>query len=56
MPSGLVSARATLQTARDELLARDNVVACGLGYKVAGGQRTEDLSIVCSVVEKVPAS
>lgn len=46
---------ATLHDEREALHARANVVATGIGYKVTGGKRTGDLSIVCSVVEKAPA-
>jgi hypothetical protein len=41
---------------RKQLLKRANVVATGIGYKQTGGAKTETLSIVCSVKEKVPAS
>jgi hypothetical protein len=46
--------RAALSGVRRELLAREYVVAAGIGYKTVGGTRTDDLSIVCSVVKKVP--
>ena len=46
--------RAALSGVRRELLAREYVVAAGIGYKTVGGKRTDDLSIVCSVVKKVP--
>jgi hypothetical protein len=46
--------RAALSGVKGELLAREHVVAAGIGYKMAGGKRTGDLSIVCSVVKKVP--
>jgi len=46
--------RAALSGVRQELLAREYVVAAGIGYKTVGGKRTDDLSIVCSVVKKVP--
>jgi hypothetical protein len=46
--------RTALSGVRRELLARENVVAAGIGYKTVGGKRTDDLSIVCSVVKKVP--
>lgn len=49
----LVSA---LSAAREELHARANVVATGIGYKVRSGVRTGKLAIVCSVVEKVPVA
>lgn len=45
--------RAAYAIGRDELLARANVVATGIGYKVRGGARTDELSIVCSVTQKV---
>ncbi len=54
MADSLDSTRGALRTARDELLARPNVVATGVGYKIVGGERTGELSIVCSVVRKVP--
>jgi len=46
--------RAALSGVRRELLAREHVVAAGIGYKTVGGKRTDELSIVCSVVKKVP--
>ena len=46
--------RGVLGEMRLDLLERENVVATGIGYKVAGGERTETLSIICSVVEKLP--
>lgn len=39
-----------------DLFARRNVVACGLGYKVSGGKRTDTLSLVVSVVQKMAPS
>jgi hypothetical protein len=36
------------------LLSRPNVVACGVGYKVSGGQVTDEPSVVVSVVRKLP--
>lgn len=38
-----------------DLLSKENVVAVGVGYKTVGGQRTGDLSIVCSVIQKLPS-
>lgn len=35
-------------------LAKDNVVACGVGYKIKGDQQTTTPSVVVSVVRKVP--
>lgn len=48
--------RPTLWATRNELLARPNVVATGVGYKVSNGVRTGEIGIVCSVTHKVPAS
>jgi len=38
------------------LLTRRNVVACGIGYKVSRGVRTDELSLVVSVTHKVDPS
>jgi hypothetical protein len=46
----------TLAAAREELHARGNVIATGIGFKVTDGVRTDELSIICSVTEKVPAA
>ena len=56
MDSDIVSTRNILKDARLQLLARANVVATGTGYKITKGQKTSTLSIVCSVVEKLPSS
>ena len=37
----------------DVLFGRRNVVGCGVGYKVTGGVRTDELCVVVSVVQKV---
>jgi hypothetical protein len=54
MPDDLDGIRRILRRATPELLARVNVVATGVGYKVSAGVRTSDLCIVCSVTRKVP--
>ncbi|MDD1663254.1 MAG: S1 family peptidase [Methanomicrobiales archaeon] len=54
MNENLDTLRRVLGEMRLDLLERENVVATGIGYKVRGGERTGTLSIVCSVVEKVP--
>lgn len=54
MKENLDPLRRVLGEMRLDLLERENVVATGIGYKVRGGERTGDLSIVCSVVEKLP--
>jgi len=46
--------RGRLRDAREDLLRRRNVVATGVGYKVAGDTPTDHLSIVCSVTRKMP--
>jgi len=38
----------------DLLLGKRNVVACGVGYKEVGGERTAELSVIVSVARKVP--
>jgi hypothetical protein len=38
------------------LLARRNVVACGIGYKVSQGEQTDELSLIISVTHKVHPS
>jgi len=45
-----------LKRNREPLLARKNVVATGIGYKITGGQRSETLGLVCSVSKKQAAS
>ena len=45
--------RAVLRERKKELLAKKNVVAVGVGYKVKNGETTSILSIVCSVKRKV---
>ena len=39
-----------------DMLARRNVVACGIGYKVSEGVRTDELSLIVSVTHKVHPS
>jgi hypothetical protein len=56
MDIDLTTIRSTLKETRLGLLARSNVVATGIGYKITKGQKTPTLSIVCSVVKKLPAS
>lgn len=50
----LTSVRDSLKQSRKQLLKRANVVATGVGYKVAGGEKTDTLSVICSVSEKLP--
>lgn len=37
-----------------DFLARDNVVACGVGYKIRGTQQTSTPSVIVSVTRKLP--
>ncbi len=48
--------REVLEATRRHLFSNPNVVATGIGYKVVNGTKTSDLSIVCSVKEKLPRS
>lgn len=44
------------QQATPDFMQRQNVVACGVGYKVVGQQTTSTPSVVVSVVKKQPSS
>ena len=48
--------RAALRASSRDLLARANVVATGVGYKVTGGRQTDTPAIVCSVTRKRAAA
>ena len=48
--------RQILKKYRAKLLKKKNVHTVGFGYKIKDGQKTLDLSIVCSVEKKVPIS
>jgi len=37
-----------------ELMEKAGVVGCAIGYKQVGGKKTDELSIVCYVIEKKP--
>jgi hypothetical protein len=39
---------------KDKILAKPNVVGVGVGYKVSGGTKTSEISIVALVRQKVP--
>lgn len=56
MPHDLDTVRSALRAAAADLHDRENVVATGVGYKVKGGERTDELSIVCSVTRKLSAA
>lgn len=42
------------QEVSPSFLAKDNVVACGVGYKIKGTQQTTTPSVIVSVTHKVP--
>ena len=56
MEKELSNLKGVLQENRNQLLTRANVVATGLGFKVSAGKKTSTLSIICSVVQKLPPS
>ena len=56
MSDDLSNYRTVLKHQCADLMSRSNVVATGVGFKVVNGQETNDLSIICSVVEKKPVS
>jgi len=56
MEKELSNLKGVLQENRNQLLTRANVVATGIGYKSSGGKKTPTLSIICSVVQKLPPS
>lgn len=52
MAGKLEDARRVMKSACDNLLAKENVVAVGVGYKTTAGKQTDQLAIVCSVSTK----
>ncbi len=56
MANNLDSIRTVLKDTAPKLQAYTNVIATGVGYKIAKGRRTSDLSIICSVINKVSAA
>ncbi|MDP3001724.1 MAG: hypothetical protein Q8N38_01155 [Bacteroidales bacterium] len=48
--------REILKNTSKRILENPNVVSTGVGYKIEGGKRTSTLSIMCSVIEKLPSS
>jgi len=56
MEKELLNLRGVLRENRNQLLARANVVATGIGYKASEGKKTSTLSLICSVVQKLPSS
>ena len=56
MAADLITLKNSLKNHRAQLHGRANVIATGVGYKIIGGQKTDTLSLVCSVTKKVNAS
>jgi hypothetical protein len=56
MDTYIAQIRSLKQRYTTELLARRNVVACGIGYKIREGVLTDQLSLVVSVTHKVDKS
>ena len=54
MTEAFDNTRSALRQHQEKLLARANVVATGIGYKVTAGKRTDELCVVCSVAKKKP--
>ncbi|MBD3223732.1 MAG: hypothetical protein GF313_03335 [Caldithrix sp.] len=52
MPNQFEDVQRILTGSRRELLAKRNVVATGIGYKITNGKTTDELSIICSVDRK----
>ena len=56
MNDAINTVRSALKDRSTELLARSNVIATGMGYKVVDGKPTDIPCIICSVANKVAAS
>ncbi len=52
MAINLEDTRKLLTEVRQELLGKPNVVATGIGYKIAEGKQTKELALICSVDTK----
>ncbi|NOY59425.1 MAG: hypothetical protein GXO75_10945 [Calditrichaeota bacterium] len=52
MAANLNDIRTILGDARAELMAKPNVVATGIGYKISQGKKTDELALICSVESK----
>ncbi len=53
MAANLEGARSAMKDSCSDLMKKSNVVSVGIGYKVVNGKETKDLSVICSVKEKV---
>jgi hypothetical protein len=56
MDNQVLSAPDIYRQAVGDLFRRKHVVACGLGYKICGTEQTDTLSLVVSVIRKLPVS
>lgn len=54
LPEEARSARAAVAAHVDDILARRNVVGCGVGRRTVGGQRTDEWAVVVFVSSKLP--
>ena len=54
MAADIGTFKSALAEHRERLLDKQQVVATGIGFKFSEGGKTEDLSIVCSVMKKEP--
>ncbi|VAX04218.1 FIG00497627: hypothetical protein, partial [hydrothermal vent metagenome] len=56
MAEDIKSIGKVLQRVCNDLLKKQNVVATGIGYKTSAGERSLNLSIICSVEKKFPGT
>ncbi|GAB4372633.1 MAG: hypothetical protein Kow0042_16020 [Calditrichia bacterium] len=52
MATNIEEVRSLMKAVRKELMAKPNVVATGVGYKISGGKKTTELALICSVDTK----
>lgn len=53
MTVDLASTKGIIKDVHRKLLARENVVATGIGFKITKEKKTSELSIICSVAKKL---
>ena len=56
MAEDIKLAQEVLHHVCNDLLQKQNVLATGIGYKISAGQKSPDLSIICSVEQKLSKS
>ena len=54
MTVDLASTKEVIKDVHRKFLARENVVATGVGFKITKDKKTSELSIICSVAKKLP--